>query len=311
MPLLSRFARYFEVVAREGSLRRASERLHLSASAIDRQILAAEEILGQPLFERLPQGLRLTAAGGMLLDLVRRAQDDLDRLHADLDDLRGLRRGRVSLALVESASFSFLPAVLAGFRADYPNIGFDLCVTGSEAAVAAVLAGEVDLGLAINPRERPGLEVRRSAAFPLGVAVPPGHPLAAIRPQLADCVRFPLVMPDGSLALRAVIDRALARLPASIEPVASCNSIALMKMLVETGAGIGLMNEINVAAEAAAGRLVWRSLAEGALYPSVLSLCLCRGRDLSLAARAAVRAFAAALDALAMPAAAQPALPAD
>lgn len=296
MPLLSRFARYFEVVAHLGSLRKASERLNLSASAIDRQILAAEDMLGQPLFERLPQGLRLTAAGEMLLDLVRRARYDLDRLRSDLDDLKGLRRGRVSLALVESASFGFLPAVLTTFRTDYPDIGFDLQVAGSDAVVAAVLAGEADLGLAINPREQPGLDLRRSAAFPLGVVAPPGHPLVANVPRLADCLEFPLVMPDPSLALRAVIDRALARLPGRIEPVASCNSIALMKTLVETGAGVGLMNEINAEAEAAAGRLVWRCLKEGAFHPSVLSLCLCRGRELSVAARAAVRAFSAALD---------------
>ena len=63
----SRFTRYFRVVAGAGSIRRASEELNVSASAIDRQLLRAEEELQTPLFERLPTGLRLTAAGELLM----------------------------------------------------------------------------------------------------------------------------------------------------------------------------------------------------------------------------------------------------
>jgi DNA-binding transcriptional LysR family regulator len=67
MPAFSRFLRYFTVVGRLGSIRRAAEELNISASAIDRQILAAEEELGIALFERLPTGLRLTSAGEMMM----------------------------------------------------------------------------------------------------------------------------------------------------------------------------------------------------------------------------------------------------
>ncbi|HIH6559642.1 TPA: helix-turn-helix domain-containing protein, partial [Klebsiella michiganensis] len=56
MSPFSRFALYFAEVARSGSLRRAAEKLHISASAINRQILQAEEAFGTPLFERLPEG---------------------------------------------------------------------------------------------------------------------------------------------------------------------------------------------------------------------------------------------------------------
>ncbi len=67
----SRFSHYFLEVARNGSLRKAAEQLHVSASAINRQILQAEEELGIRLFERLPDGMRLTSAGELLLDDVR------------------------------------------------------------------------------------------------------------------------------------------------------------------------------------------------------------------------------------------------
>ena len=70
----SRFSHYFLELARSGSLRKAAEQLHVSASAINRQILQAEEELGMRLFERLPDGMRLTSAGELLLDDLRRWQ---------------------------------------------------------------------------------------------------------------------------------------------------------------------------------------------------------------------------------------------
>lgn len=67
MPAFSRFLRYFVVVGRLGSIRKAAEILNVSASAIDRQILNVEADIGIPLFERLPTGLRLTAAGEIMV----------------------------------------------------------------------------------------------------------------------------------------------------------------------------------------------------------------------------------------------------
>jgi DNA-binding transcriptional LysR family regulator len=93
----SRFARYFIEVSRQGSLRKAAEALHVSASSIDRQILRAEEELETRLFERLPTGLKLTSAGELLLDDMRRWRKDYGRTLQRIDDLKGLKRGHVGL----------------------------------------------------------------------------------------------------------------------------------------------------------------------------------------------------------------------
>ena len=78
--------RYFEAVAEEGSIRRASERLHISPSAVDRQILKLEDHLGTPLFERRPNGMRLTDAGQLVLNHARTTLHDFARLRGDIDD---------------------------------------------------------------------------------------------------------------------------------------------------------------------------------------------------------------------------------
>jgi DNA-binding transcriptional LysR family regulator len=93
----SRFATYFLEVARQGSLRRAAEVLHVSASAIDRQILRAEESFETPLFERLPSGLKLTAAGELLLDDLRRWRKEHVRTLERLDELMESTAVRASL----------------------------------------------------------------------------------------------------------------------------------------------------------------------------------------------------------------------
>jgi len=98
MPAFSRFLRYFMVVGRLGSIRKAAEELNVSASAIDRQILKVEADLGLRLFERLSTGLRLTAAGEILMAAGGRWQKNLldaqnlpvDRGGGDVQFLRGL-----------------------------------------------------------------------------------------------------------------------------------------------------------------------------------------------------------------------------
>ena len=102
MPVFSRFLQYFIAVAQQGSIRRASEILNITASAVDRQILLAEQHLGIPLFERLPSGLRLTAAGALLFDQARRWGKEFDSVRVAFEDLRGLRRGHVRFALIDA-----------------------------------------------------------------------------------------------------------------------------------------------------------------------------------------------------------------
>ncbi|PLF49104.1 LysR family transcriptional regulator, partial [Klebsiella pneumoniae] len=97
MSPFSRFAHYFIAVARCGSLRRAAEQLHISASAINRQILQAEEAFGTPLFERLPEGLRMTTAGELLYDNLLRWQKEFRQTRQKFDELQGMKRGSVSV----------------------------------------------------------------------------------------------------------------------------------------------------------------------------------------------------------------------
>src|SRR5689334_16391347 len=82
-----RIFRYVDAVARYGSIRKAAEALHVVSSALNRRILDLEAELGSPLFERLPRGVRPTAAGELFLDYVRRSMRDLEVVSAQIEEL--------------------------------------------------------------------------------------------------------------------------------------------------------------------------------------------------------------------------------
>jgi len=93
---------YLDTVARAGSIRKAAEQLHVASTALNRKIKETEDSLGTPLFERLPRGVRLTAAGEVMVAAVRRSMADVRAAVSHIEHLRGEVRGTVRLGCAES-----------------------------------------------------------------------------------------------------------------------------------------------------------------------------------------------------------------
>ncbi|MET0745224.1 MAG: LysR family transcriptional regulator, partial [Microvirga sp.] len=91
-------------VARSGSVRKSAERLNLTPSALTRKIQAFEEELGTPIFERLAHGMRLNAAGELLVRHLRNQVSDFERVRSQIADLSGVRRGHVAVACSQAFS---------------------------------------------------------------------------------------------------------------------------------------------------------------------------------------------------------------
>jgi DNA-binding transcriptional LysR family regulator len=117
--LHSRLLNYLDEVARTGSIRKAAERVGIAASSINRQILALEQDLGVPLFERLPRRMRLTIAGELLLTHIRATLREHDRMRARLIDLQGRRRGLVRIATMGGLANTLMPPLVAWMRGQY------------------------------------------------------------------------------------------------------------------------------------------------------------------------------------------------
>lgn len=291
--------RYFAEIARRGSVRRAAAALNVAASAVDRQLRKVEAMLGTPLFDRLPGGMRLTPAGAILLRHVTDTLLDFERVRAELDDLRGVKTGHVAIAAVDSLLVDFLPRALARFRADFPAVSFAVDAIEPAEIAPRVAAGAADLGFTFVGPPPGGTAWLASVPAPLGVVMPVGHPLARKRAiRFEDLLAFPILLQTGPLPRTMDVDPDFAAFRERVRPRLVSNSIALLKHAIRAGAGISFFTRLGFLAEVAAGEIVWRPLASRRINLLKLGLLAPIGRPPSFAARRAADLLAAELKAL-------------
>lgn len=273
MTLISAPALLLDEVARIGSIRKAAERLNISASALNRRILNLEAEYGVPLFERLPRGMRLTAAGELLVNDIRRWRADQERSRVRLQQLQGLRRGHVSIGLMECLAASFASEFFEKIQTRHPGLTLDIFVGGTAQNIERLLAGQLDIAVCFNVPVRPEINKVISFDIPAGIVVAPNHPLADKQGvRLSDCLSHPFILPDFSLATRSLIDRAMAAMSADPVPSVVTNSTGLMKRLVADGRHIAFLGVVDLLDELKVGSLRFIPLIDGRLPQEDLAL---------------------------------------
>ena len=108
--------RYFDQVARLGSIRRAAEALHVASSAVNRQIIKLEAEIGTPLFERLRSGVRLTPPARCCCAMRASTLVDFERTRHEIAGLSGTVTGHVRIICLESLLLRFMPPWSANSR---------------------------------------------------------------------------------------------------------------------------------------------------------------------------------------------------
>ncbi len=163
-----RASRYFAAVAQHNSIRDAADALNVAQSALSRQILKLEETFGVRLFERLPRGVTLTAAGEVYLRYARDQIAQAEHMRAEFHALNGMHRGRVRISAIESLTRSLLPRLIAAFREQHPGVGFDVKMDGSERIIEAVREIDTDIGITYYSQPASDLAVTRQCARAAG-----------------------------------------------------------------------------------------------------------------------------------------------
>ncbi len=271
--LHSRRLLYINEIARCGSIRKAAARLNVASSAVNRQILALEEEMGAPLFERLPRGLRLTAAGELCIEHIREVLKNYERLEGRIRSLKMQQAGKVRIVATVGLASGPLPEIIARFLSEHPRVFVQLRNDAGSTTMAPVVSGEVDLGLGFNIPAMPGIRALANFDIPIGVVLPPGHPLIGPGPiNLADVVEERLLLAQPGTSLREVINLMLARLSVQVEPVLESNASEMLKQLVKCGAGLTLLNPLDVLTECRRGELVFRPIAEPHSRPQPMKL---------------------------------------
>ncbi|WP_046471053.1 LysR family transcriptional regulator [Allosalinactinospora lopnorensis] len=142
---------YFLTVAETRHFTRAAEVSRVAQPSLSKQIRNLEEDLGAPLFSRARGNITLTPAGEVLLPLAQRIITDMQTARREIEELAGMRRGRVRLGATPSLCGGLLADALAGFHGSFPGVELQIDEGGSRDLIRALSKGELDLALIILP----------------------------------------------------------------------------------------------------------------------------------------------------------------
>lgn len=299
MSLISPAALLFDEVARLGSIRKAAEHLNVSPSALNRRILNLEEEYGLKLFERLPRGVRLTAAGEVLIADIRKWKGDLERSKVRLQELQGLRRGHVSVGLMECLAGDFARSLFDAIQDRFRQFTLDIFIGGTALITEKMLASELDLAVCFNVPDRHNIRKLKAVTAPSGIIVSERHPLSGrTSVPLSECINYPFILPDFSIAARRLIDSALGASGVQTVPSLVTNSTALMKRLIADDRHIAFLNAGNIIDVKTDAGLVFLPLMGRQLAAEELSLITRPSQALSSATSAVADLIKAQMDSL-------------
>jgi DNA-binding transcriptional LysR family regulator len=275
---------YLDAVARAGSIRKAADHLHVASTALNRKILEIESDIGTPLFERLPRGVRLTAAGEVLIAAVRRGMADMRSAESQIEQLRGLVRGTVRIGCAESVATDLVPSTIAQYQQSHPGVQFQVIAGVTGALVASLLADDVELILVHDPAPLEALRTISAIAQPLCAMLRPDHPLAARETlRLADCQGFPVALGDRSFGSRRLLDDVTALSRIALRVVLEASTVQTLKEFTRLTGAISFQFRIGTLNEARRGDLVSIPLTDRAFMHSQLVLLARNGRMLPIA----------------------------
>ncbi len=244
------------MVADAGSFTAASRRLHVSQSAVSRQVILLEEELGEPLFLRLGRKVRLTAAGESLVELSRRVLNDIRDTTASIVDHQKSLRGTVQLGGGMTVCLHVFPALLKEFRRRHPEVDVKLTTGGTPFLLERLRAGAVDVALLTLPVDGADMVSVPVMREELLLAMHPSHPLARRRRvSAADLDGQPFVLFERGSSTRRVVDDMFAREAVTPRIVMETENVEILKSLVLIGMGITIIPYQAVRREVRAGRL--------------------------------------------------------
>lgn len=197
--------RHFCTVAEKGSIGMAAQALHITQPALTRSIKKIEEGIGDPLFERTSQGVRLTRLGEMLLPFVQTILAEADRAIAQVRGLRSEGAVRLKVGISPNFASYVIPEALPRFHEHYPGAQVDVTTGTMETLLALLTNTQLDVALAVFWGDSMQVAVGRLpeiacdtvAQLPVGVYAPAGHPLTQRRATLEDLQAAQWAVPHG------------------------------------------------------------------------------------------------------------------
>jgi DNA-binding transcriptional LysR family regulator len=251
--MIERHLRFFVVTAEEEHFQRAAARLGMTQSALSRRIQVLEEELGVELFERLPRGVRLSAAGESFYTDVRNFREALDQAAARARNVMHGNVGQLKIGLNPYAVRSaVITTALQTFHQRFEYIDINIEVLFSEEQLAAIQSGDLHAGALYQFTREPWASYLKVADDKLLLAMPKAHPLAS-KPdlRLKDLANVNFIWPMRQYSPR-MYDRMIAACHAGgLTPniMTEVRSAEAVLSMVSIGLAVGFVDSHEVGTE--------------------------------------------------------------
>ena len=257
--------RYFVRVAETLNFTRAADHLAIAQPSLSQQIRKLERELGFALFERGPAAVRLTADGDQFLPYARAALARVQEATLVAQEIRGVRRGQVTIGVSPIAGARLLPPLVRATREHYPGIAVQTREGGLTHLLELLESGEVDLALVLLPTDDPHLTYTTLLSEDLVVVLPEGHRLASREAiDVADLREEPLVSLSSEYGLRQQVLEECAKGGFVPDIAFESREVGIIQGLVEAGLGVTILPQHAIRGDLA---IVTRPLLSGGEHP--------------------------------------------
>ncbi|MFA9273773.1 MAG: LysR family transcriptional regulator [Candidatus Aquirickettsiella gammari] len=246
----------FLEVARDLSISQAAEKMHVTQPAVSMQMRQLEDAVGVPLYEQMGRKIRLTEAGEDFQQYAIAAIAQLKQMEDAMAQRRGLKKGRVELAIVSTAKY-FVPMLLVKFRKRFPDIDVALHIHNRENIVKLLNRNEIDLIVMGRAPDNLDCAATAFATNPMGVISAPEHPLSRRRSApLAILNDQEFVVRESGSGTRQAMERLFAEHQIQAKIVMEMPSNETIKQAVMAGMGLSFLSLRTIRHELASGHLV-------------------------------------------------------
>lgn len=241
--------KYFAVIAEEGHVGRAAERLFKTQPALTKCIDRLEEQLGAPLFERVGRGIRLTPVGEALLHRARRISLMMDETAREIGDYAHGREGNIRLGCIPTLAEHILPGICQQLLAEAEKVTIDLKVSMNDALLEGLKAGELDVVLGPMIQDDELFHTEEIMRDEMVVMASPNHPIFDRKIRLRHLLEYQWVLPAQSVLSRQWLDNVFDRHHLSRPTVQITPTVLNMIMpLIERSNLLGFASKQNLLA---------------------------------------------------------------
>ena len=274
-----------ESVARLGSFTRAAEELFLTQPTVSAQVKSLSETVGMPLFEQIGRRIFLTDAGNLVARGCRDVIDSLSNLEMSINELQGLKKGRLRLSVITTAKY-FAPLALGDFAKQFPDIELELKVSNRDTLLRRIEENLSDLYIIGHvPDSGLDLELIPFAPNPLVVIAHRDHPLARERNiSLERIAQEPFIMREPGSGIRHKVEEHFGQHGLKPRQRLVLEGNESIKHAVVGQLGISVVSEHALNLESEAGPLVKLDV-EGFPLERYWNIVYPRGKALSVIAR--------------------------